>query len=393
MPTTRALERDNQSFNIETGYDILKRSWVGQAGKVSEEILQRLGNNRAFIQYVGLSVLARSPDAIKTNDQTMMWDHVASSYAATDAMLNRNIWENYQRGHQYIHPAITLRERENFLTAELKLRTLLQILLLNHRGAGYTIESLAQKFMRVGELTGEDAGIRFRSDVPNEYIRVYIRRTNGAIFQPDILYQNKAIDWDFREWIQALYESRYLSDSDETILFDQFKNSTLIFHDEKDRLYIRTRKGEVYMPPPQLQPAARNWGYHDWLNHLKEYIRETHLTDVVFIEDEMKTGRQPFVQVNFDIDEYTPWTAIPFFGVWLQRLTNDDILILADGRYCDPSCQEYHGKSKELKELSELIAPVDARLFAQELLESYKLWREKCQTARSLQSSYSGSGR
>lgn len=64
----------------------------------------------------------------------------------------------------------------------------------------------------------------------------------------------------------------------------------------------------------------------------------------------------------------------------MERLEPDEIDVLADkAEYCSDVCQFYHGRVRFLKELENLIAPVDAELFGESLLERYQKWKENVQ--------------
>lgn len=301
----------------------LRDSWVFRdPDKFPTGFIDRLQRNGAFMRYIGLSLTSLAPQDIEFQNQEKMWQWVASGYVATDMMLNRNMWERSRENKRPIRPSVMLRKDENYLSAELKMRALLQTWLLNHRGWGYTIGSLAWKFLRSGQLEkGKDLMYRLHDDVPTEYMRVYIKTARGEYFIPTKEEQKEARFWDVGEWSERLREKRKFTERDESSLFEQ-----------KDDDYIT---------------------------------------------EEIREGRQPLVQIDFDVDEYTPFGAIPNWGVDLRKLSSSEILELAkDGKLCDPSCQEYHSAVDKYKALGEFIAPVDPWVFGEQLLNQYHSWQK-----------------
>jgi hypothetical protein len=63
------------------------------------------------------------------------------------------------------------------------------------------------------------------------------------------------------------------------------------------------------------------------------------------------------------------------WGVNLGQLSSEEVMQLLNGDYCDKQCQYYHGNVGWLKTLGEFIAPVDAKLFGEHILDSYVKWR------------------
>lgn len=140
--------------------------------------------------------------------------------------------------------------------------------------------------------------------------------------------------------------------------------------------FIQAKDGARYkIFLPHLK-ERRKWKPEDWEFDLAFMHQLTH-EDRAFIRDEIAAKRQPYIDLNVEQAEpNTPLTARAALGVNLATLKPEEINELAKhGYFCDPSCHRYHGDVDMYKSLQELIAPVDASVIGERLLETYNQWQ------------------
>src|SRR3989344_3372067 len=367
---------------LRNGPDLIGESWINRLSILPSEIRKSLDNSPSFQRYVSLSILSVRPDDIDPSDNTNISNYVVSGQASLDASLNSNFWQDFQNG-AFIHPVAYFKDKETILTAELKIRTLLFTLLQNIRGYGYSVESLAEKFMRTGSLEekatsdGDNVQIRFKDDVSFQNVDFFLKRSDGQIFNPGRQRNQYFNPTDLSDWLPLLEAKNLFTKDDKKLLQKELERKKQPIGNNEEKLFIRLPNGIIYVPEEKLQQQAQYWPPNNWLNAIESYLTKLYENDENFLAEEFKAGKQPFARIKFDLEKHTPWNALPNWGVNLKILSNEEILSLANGAYCEPSCATYHSHVTNQKALGELIALVDSALFSEKLMETYNSWKKE----------------
>lgn len=206
---------------------------------VDNAIVGKLIESPYFLRYVGLFAPPQELVQGVSMPSDSMRQYVAGVHAATDFVLNQLTWQHFREGQKFDHPLI-LFPREEYLGAELKLNTMLLIDLLNHRGMGYTIETLAQKFIRPDRWS-------LKHGIPENALDLYVRSFDGVIFRPE--NQQEAKMWWPRDWIKELRNFGNLSESELEVLQSDLEYCR--------QPYVNLNYGAESDTPLHVRP---NWG-------------------------------------------------------------------------------------------------------------------------------------
>ncbi|MBI4065100.1 hypothetical protein HY409_01905 [Candidatus Gottesmanbacteria bacterium] len=283
---------------IETQF---RDSWLTEG--VPLHIVDQLARSQPFLELAGLWALPASfrPSDLITKDSIR--PHVVEYFGAHDEVLRYVVKQKLLEAATRTHPT-EIFELHEYQGAIIELHTRLLLDLLNHRGMDYSIETLAEMFIR-----------------------------------PPV--------WEFPEGLQENFLEAFV----------QAKNGT---------------RYKIFLPHLK---ERRKWKPEDWDLNLST-MHELTYEDRTYIRNEIAARRQPYINLSIgQAEPNTPLTARPAFGVNLATLTPEEINKLAQhGYFCDPTCHRYHGDVDMYKSLQELIAPVDAAVIGERLLERYNIW-------------------